>query len=326
MFYVHTGIIYSVIMFGIVLCAIRLRKTIKDRIQLRIISFAILFPFVFNLLYILGITRRFIKSLGFRITFDVTPIAFTLTLFIFLYAIYRYDFLDMMPIYKEEIIRKVQTAIIVTDCDGVVIECNNEARDLLGFDDMLERETLKTYIDSIVSPEQKNILVGGAIGEEMAHKFEWHHDESVYEIHKKPYLDSKERIQGFIYAIYDVTYYDTLGRSIKDKQEAIIVSNKALEERIDMSKELSRIAARNYFARELHDILGHSMTVAIKLLEVSGISYPEDKTMAVSQLEEAARVSSKGYSDLRKSIVSNFEAEHDFVGLRSDIKKNRQNT
>lgn len=320
LFYLHTLIIYSVLVFGIVLCGIKLKETIKKKSQYYVVSIAILLPFVTNFLYITGIIRRFIKSLGFRVTFDVTPMAFALSLFIFLYAIYRHDFLDMMPIYKDEIIRRIQTAIIVTDQDNIVIECNDEAKVLMGFGEMLDRKTLGAYLNDTYGDEVLNGLVF-KLRENIEIKLEWMHDGRHFEIHKKPYRDTKETIKGYIYTIYDITDYIDLKESINEKNQAIKVSNVALEERIDLSKELSRIAARNYFARELHDILGHSMTVTIKLLEVASLSYIEDKAMAVNQLEEAAAVAGKGYTDLRKSIVNNYEAEHDFRGLKNDIKK-----
>lgn len=319
-FYVHSMIIYSVLLFGIVKCGTKLKKTIKNRRQYYVISLAIILPIIANVLYITGIARTFINSLGFSVTFDVTPIVFTMTLFIFIYAIYRQDFLDMMPIFKDEIIKHIQTAIIVTDQDHIVIECNDEAKFLMGFGDMLERKTLEAYLMNSYARDD----VAGMIAEIRKHeavKLEWKHKNNHFEIHKKPYIDSKEVIKGYIYTIYDITDYIKLKESIKDQNESIIVSNEMLEERIELSKEVSRMAARNYFARELHDILGHSMTVTIKLLEVSSLSYSDDKELAMKQLVEAAGVASKGYTDLRKSVIHNFEAENDYRGLKNDIKK-----
>ncbi|HOO26923.1 MAG TPA: histidine kinase, partial [Lachnospiraceae bacterium] len=60
------------------------------------------------------------------------------------------------------------------------------------------------------------------------------------------------------------------------------------------------MGARNYIARELHDILGHSLVVTIKLLEVGKVFYKKNRQRACESLEKAEDAIKKGFEEMKE--------------------------
>jgi len=144
-----------------------------------------------------------------------------------------------------------------------------------------------------------------------------------YQIQKHPIFDSREQMKGYLLSVTDVTSYMQMREQIQDQVEELRAVNYQLKEQIKLKNTLSKVSARNYVARELHDILGHSMTLTIKLLEIGVIKIDEsnDVLSGLENVEEAYRVSSKGYNDLRKSLVDKQEISYDLISLKTEINK-----
>ena len=317
LFYIHMFIMYSVLLYGGTLCARQLKKSILNKYQFYLVSAAVLFPMVINMLYITGYLRRWLKSMGFQVTFDFTPIALAASLLLFVLAIFRYDLLDIMPLYKEQIIRRVQSAILVTDMMGYIIEANEAALELFQHFGVKENFNIIKHLKERAHANKPllDFIEGDAL-------------ESAIPIYDRYYACRKQIVTnkrgkdlGIIYTAYDITHYHQLQDNYVARNYVVRASIETLENKIDMDMELSRISARNYFARELHDILGHSMTVAIKLLEIAEISYEEDPDLCRAQLLEAVKVTGKGYQDLKGVIVDRMDAKLDLVGLKMEIQK-----
>ena len=66
--------------------------------------------------------------------------------------------------------------------------------------------------------------------------------------------------------------------------------------------ELLVIKERNRMARDIHDTLGHSMTLMIALLETSNLVFDKDSAKAREKLVEAIKVAKEGLGDLRRSV------------------------
>jgi len=315
LFNLYMGIFYTIICIGMVLIGRRLHENYKNTKQLILVSMAILCPIGFNILYITGIARKAIFSMGLKVSFDITPMAFVLALFIFAYATYRYDFLDLLPLYKEEIIGEIQTAVVVTDKNQMILEMNQQAKELFDLEGEFHEVVFDQYLENFI---KEKILI--ELKEENRNQV-CYFLEKDYQLHRKVYIDYKGKEKGYIYTSYNIGEYLRLKASIEQKNTAINSSNRALEEKIESFKEISRMSARNYFARELHDILGHSMTLTIKLLEISELTYKEDKLLAVQQLKEARDIANKGYIDLKVSLETNFNVEHNKAELKIEIEK-----
>jgi len=87
-----------------------------------------------------------------------------------------------------------------------------------------------------------------------------------------------------------------------------------------MLKQSSLVGARNYIARELHDILGHSLVVTIKLLEVSKMFYKSNVEWAKDSLEKAFISIKDGFEEM-KSITKKDNAKlYNTSALEKELK------
>ncbi len=68
-----------------------------------------------------------------------------------------------------------------------------------------------------------------------------------------------------------------------------------------MIKEISIASERSCLSREVHDTLGHSLTVLIKLLEVCKMTRSNADKIN-EQLEEAIRIAQNGVQEVRHSV------------------------
>ena len=131
LFYVHVVIDYVFILIGMVLCTKKFNKQIKDktRFEKHLISFAILAPIVLNIIYISRLLEALFDMLNIQI-FDITPIIYTWSLLIFVYATFKYDFFDLSPIMKHEVTSRLDTPILITDINYNILYSNKKLRSI----------------------------------------------------------------------------------------------------------------------------------------------------------------------------------------------------
>ncbi|MFB6179933.1 MAG: histidine kinase N-terminal 7TM domain-containing protein [Halorientalis sp.] len=67
--------------------------------------------------------------------FDLTPFGSVLTVFILGWALFRAQFLDIVPIGRERAIENMSDAAVTIDSEGRVVDCNPAARELVGVGD-----------------------------------------------------------------------------------------------------------------------------------------------------------------------------------------------
>jgi len=94
--------------------------------QAAMLLFAATIPWAANLLSVLGIDP--IPGA------DITPFAFTVTSLIFVYALFRYRLLDVVPIARHLLVEYMKDGVIVTDDQGRVVDINPTARQFLNLD------------------------------------------------------------------------------------------------------------------------------------------------------------------------------------------------
>lgn len=90
--------------------------------QLIVMLVGVSFPWVSSLLYVFGL-RPFAG-------FDLTPMAFSITGVVVTWGLFRYKFLDVMPIAQEAIVENIKDGVIVADYEGRLIKCNHPAQRL----------------------------------------------------------------------------------------------------------------------------------------------------------------------------------------------------
>lgn len=308
-FYGYIAIMYSSILVGIVIVGKKFKKEFYRQKAFYEMSIAMVLPLITNIFYLSGYYHLLMKQLGWY-TFDITPLGFELSLIIFSIAIYKKDFLSIMPIYVEEIINQVTIGVVIFDHKGHMLDCNKLASQY--FDEGLSINDVQALMENSSRITQLN--------------------DTYLEIFFKVIIDPKKRVIGNMITVVDVTPYIILKGGLEEQIKELEEVTDELETQIRLSDDLSLVSSKNFVARELHDILGHSMTLTIKLLEVALIECTElkcsndeeyrlKKAMLLEKLMEAQDICSKGYNDLRISLMEKQHKTFDIINLKTEINK-----
>ncbi|WP_461206850.1 sensor histidine kinase [Clostridium sp. DL1XJH146] len=312
LFYLNYFIEYIYIITGGIFCGIKFNKHFKDKNKafLYIISIGILAPIMLNLIYVSRVLESFFKLLKLPVVFDITPIVFTWSLLIFVYATFNNEFFDLSPIMKHKIIYKLDTPICIVDSASDIIFANEQLKNNIGL------EGIKTIIEKL--KDKRKFFIASENNVEVTCTLEY--GDSFYRIYLKPIRN----ISGLQYVITlnDITAYILIEKKLMDKNEELLISNKKLEEQINILKQTSHIGARNFVARELHDIIGHSLVVTIKLLEVVKLFYKKDKNMTIDTIEKAKNSISTGLIEIKEINIAKAK-NRDYTGILLERELNK---
>ncbi len=287
LFYVHTAIAYSLLIVGVVYCSLTFRRHFASspRWYKNIMAFMFLLPLIINFLYITKKIEKILNYLGIKFQFDtdITPIVFIIATSAFLYATFKNQLIDISPIMRHEIFDRLNTAICVLNGDFQVVYGNQKTFEAFG-------ENAKQTINLAI--ERLNI------DEVLDKSCELIINDQFYDVFMRR-VDSVMKKQ-YIVRFNNITDYKIIQRDLLIEQETLTETNRALQQVIEELKKNSRIGARNYVARELHDIIGHSLVVAIKTLEVAKLYHGIDRQSSQSALDDSAFALQKGIGSIGK--------------------------
>lgn len=278
-FFIITAINYTMIIFGIYYSSLTYKKRLKEKSskQSNLISLSIIIPLIINVLYIMGILKHIFRTLNFHI-FDITPICYTISILIFVYTTFKYDFIRLSPIIKPEIVNIIDYPLLILNKELQVVYTNDSFNKC--FTDK------KQIIDTICIKKIKIIKQNN-------HYYK-------YDIKE----NNKLLMGKFIVRFSDITKYESTKNELKKETNNLTEINKKLKFQIEKLKETSHIGARTYISRELHDILGHSLVVTIKLLEVAKLYHKTNRQRALESLESAQIAIDNGFNEM-KEITKN---------------------
>lgn len=268
---------------------ILIRYSVKQSGYARKISYVLVSVFLIQL--VTGIVSE-VYNLVFlnkrlQPDYDVLPLSLSLTTFVFAFVVFRYRFLNVIPVAMRNIYDSMREAIIIIDNDKMIIDINNAFKS--HFSDYclnLKNNSIDGLLKRIISrPENQlelNKILGSInIGEHGKYSGEVRVKEGsnkVYLINIQPvYIKNKEYI-GKMISFTDITEY------------------RSLVEELTLAKE------RNRFARDIHDTLGHTMTTLITQLNVSYHMIETDKLKAQSIVSNAISIAKSGLNEIRHSI------------------------
>ncbi len=296
LFYVHVVINYLFILTGMFMCSIKFKQQVKNKskIEQNLIFMAILVPLVFNFIYITRMLEAVFDYLNIQI-FDTTPIVYTWSILIFVYATFKYEFFYVNPIMKHEVSKKLDNPVLVMDKRYTKVYANAE------FENTMEN-AIKTIIDEIKKGKDTVIQLG---------------DKYYY------YCLNQHKSYGGIKSIVcftDITMYEKAKEEVNKENKELALSNTKLENQIEMLKQTSQVGARNYMARELHDILGHSLVVTIKLLEVSRLYYKTNRQRAMESLDNAVKSIQKGFEGMKTIQDKDNALIYNTTALEKELK------
>ncbi|MBN2898039.1 MAG: hypothetical protein JXO44_04600 [Clostridia bacterium] len=297
LFYAHVIVNYLAFFLGTWLCSLEFKKQLGGRKpwERHLISIAILTPLIFNFIYISRLLESLFLYLRIQI-FDVTPIIYTWSILLFVYATFKYEFFELSPLMKHEVVEKMDTPLLVTDGDVNLLYTNTAFKEAF--------EYPRKVLDAMVITNRSE----GTLD----------YDRSVYQYAIDHHVSFG--CDRYIIVFMDITAYSLAKKALDSEHRALIEANDKLGNQIELLKQSSLVGARNYIARELHDILGHALVVTIKLLEVSKLFYKTHPERVTDSLDKAVGAIKKGFDEMKEITGKDNGQLYNTATLEKEIK------
>jgi signal transduction histidine kinase len=105
-------------------------------------------------------------------------------------------------------------------------------------------------------------------------------------------------------------------------------ANEKLKKKLNLTRDLSISKTRSHIAREVHDILGHSIVLAISILEVSFLDLNKDISKAHERIQYVFPLLKNSLKDVENSIMENHELNNmnknllqNISNIKNDVSK-----
>lgn len=217
-FWVNLGYIYILLFKGLLLLLLEYIYLPKlYRKQARIIIVATIIPWVYNALYL--------TKLRYEIYVDITPLAFSLTGLLAFWSLFRYKFLDLVPIAKELVFDSIEDMVIVLDNHMRIVDINLSAKNILEVDSIkvigMHLEDVMPRLAAIINVENKIRI------DERKIVIRNEYIDRLYEVRRTLILDKRDRKVGYQILLHDITEREKNMEEIKASRERAEAANKA---------------------------------------------------------------------------------------------------
>ena len=323
-FYIHTAFSY-IMVAGSYYLLIRILMDRKDEvswIQSVLFNLGLLLPIAANVIHVFRLIE---------IGFDITPIMFNITLVIFGYVAYRYRFLDIKMVTRSMILGNIHEGIIIMDNSRRIVEKNNIIEDITQSHEKLKLiETIDDFIE-IVRPKIEDFeIFREGISKcldtndnrfttefRMMVQNQWR----CYILKLEKIIDHSRDTIGYVFRIIDITKYKELLISLETKNNDLQVVNRQLSDHLSITKQLAIAKERNRISKEVHDILGHSVTLVISLLESCKYNIGNNKDFLKEKTIQSKEIIRGGFLELKKSMKSQSKDIMDINSLIDDLER-----
>jgi len=284
LFYISTGVMYLYLTAGIYFCAACFRKQQGSKgTQAKLLTAGIMVPLLVNALYVFGLLEP---------RFDLTPISCNISLLFFAYAIWRYHFLDVVNMGISLSMGSMQEGVLVTNIRGRIIDYNNSIIEILHFsNNEIPFDTIDLLYDSLKPVYNDTIKITTQDG-----------NVSYIKFYSKPLVLRNKKTIGNVHVFADMTGYRELVLSLENKNREQIEANKKIIKYIKDVEQLTAIEERNRMAKEIHDVLGHSLTLVTAVLEGSLILIESDYSEAKKRIVQALSIARLGHGEMKKVL------------------------
>jgi PAS domain S-box-containing protein len=295
-FTIHSMYSYALLALGNLFLLLRAwTARSRDRIKLLLTLFAVFIPWIVNALYLARV---------FPYPLDLTPFAFSLSLLILGWDIYRYGLLDLMPIAFQRVVDEMPDAVLVLDASHKIVHVNRATAALMG----KTSEALFGQDLLVAFPAYRELIEQAHGWADGAHEFKREHPDKPLrwlEIHLTTLHGQFGQPIGKVVVLRDVT---------AQKQEA----ERLLQDR-DKAMET------NHFKTDLlrkisHDIRTPLSTIRLNSSAILDARYgtmPEGAAQALRRIDDTAQfvdnmlrqLLDQAKLDARKLTLNNTEFE-----------------
>lgn len=161
------------------------------------------------------------------------------------------------------------------------------------------------------------------------------HNHGVYTVRMRAAPSLFRNRAGTICVIHDDTALKTAINHLKEKNEELVMLNNSIRLLQDQTSHLAAIEERNSLAKEIHDVLGHSLNLALHTLESNRLildTQPEKALMRLKQVitdidrgigEIAAHAEPREKQSPLWSLLAEMADRLAEIGVRMDVIRSR---
>jgi len=243
---------------------------------------------------------------------DIFPFAAMTSLIAFAIASYRYQFMNIMPMALSEIVNSLHEGIMVVDGKGKIASVNILMETLLGIKKSSLIEKNATEVSELIlkswnyNDESREAIISIGRGTQKEVKGVIEHGENKqYEIHCLP-LKNANHLIGWVVSFYDIHEHKALLDELGSKNLKLSEAYSKLLEHANVVEELSAYRERSRIAGEIHDSVGHCLSILVATLEVIKMSFGKaNDDEILERINSSHLVAKNGLSELRH-MVSDF--------------------
>ncbi len=221
-----------------------------------------MFPLLINLYYVAFKTDLVEWILPVHV-FDITPITTTMSLALFIYPSVKFRFFDISTISHWQIFQKSPQGVLFVREDQTIYDANKSFNLMFGADAM--GQNLESFFASLKRRTPDDVV--------------YLHNNHAYKIDHIPIHHGKS-----MFIVTDISTIDANKNLLFKQHSKLQQINDELKELAQTKRHLALTKARCLIAQDMHDILGHSLTIAIAKAELAACE--ENSETRKQQLEE----------------------------------------
>lgn len=290
LFYPTQVLQYTYWIAGIVMLAKIVKQQKKISTNGRVAHFfawMTLFPLLCNGYYVLYKATDVPWVFPFPI-FDITPVAGAISLMFFMIPIMAHRFFDLAPLSYSQLYMQMRQGFVFVDEDGQFYCPNRMFADL--------RPSAVEVITRAVKERWQH-------GGNSTTTEPWSVDETIetdtkrsYHVKNYPISPDKQLL-----VITDTTVLTELKQACQLKNTALQEAYLKLDAMNYAARRLALAQMKTTMAQNMHDILGHSLTVVISMLDLASQDELRDK--ASQRMKSVCELLSNSLVDLRNAFV-----------------------
>ena len=142
-----------------------------------------------------------VLSLFTDIGFDPTPMAFSISGVSITWAVFRGGLLDISPVAHREVVRSLNSAVLVVDTDERIIEVNEVTRDLLGTESVVGENVETALSDWPAFLE----YYGSETAQRGEERTEITRGNRHFHVQDAPLFDDRGELVGRVFQIHEIT-------------------------------------------------------------------------------------------------------------------------
>jgi signal transduction histidine kinase len=252
-----------------------------------------LIPVAANFYYILFKLDVFDWFFPFPV-FDFTPIACTAALILFTIPAMTFRFFDISPISYARLYEEVPRGLVFMNRQQTLYGGNTVFYRMFGLDHC--NFALSQFVEQLAETgTTSDALCAFALGKSLSSELTFSANNHTYRVTRKSFK------RGRVFFCFTEITPLVLNNGLLEEQQAQLLEKKQrLAELSESNRTLAAARAKARAAQDMHDILGHSLTVVIGTTEMAAAD--QDSASAANKLTQIGELLTSSLNDLRNTL------------------------